>query len=298
MSRPLVSVIIPAYNAEKWLGEALRSVQAQTLTEWELIIVNDGSTDGTSEVARTFRDERMHVIEKPNGGVSSARNRGIDEARGSYIAFLDADDAMLPENLERKVAALEQHEADWTYSDMWQCDAELRTVGAPERGAEKDLITIILTAAGIAVPGISSNILAHRRCFEGGIRFDPALSNEADQDIVLSLAREHRYVRVPDALAKYRVLPGSMSRSISLYEADHLRLFEKARRNGLMDDPAFRRRCMASAYWAIGGSWWVNANNKRKALPYIVRSLWLDPGMVLRKTKGRLSGQVVPEIGS
>lgn len=290
MNLALVTVVIPAYNAELWLEEAVGSVLAQSHQNVEVIVVNDGSKDDTLALAKSIQDPRVRVIDKPNGGVSTARNRGIDEASGSYIAFLDADDAMLPQNLERKVAAMEQHNADWAYSDMWQCDAELRTVGSPERAADKDLITIILTAAGIAVPGISSNILAHRRCFEGGIRFDPTLSNEADQDMVLSLAREHRYVRVPDALAKYRVLPGSMSRSISLYEADHLRLFEKARRNGLMDDPAFRRRCMASAYWAIGGSWWVNANNKRKALPYIIKALRLDPGLVLRKARGRLLG--------
>jgi glycosyltransferase involved in cell wall biosynthesis len=290
MDAALVSVVIPAYNAEPWLAQAIGSVKAQTYSSFEVIIVNDGSTDGTSSLAHDLADPRIRVVDKENGGVSSARNRGIQESRGTYIAFLDADDAMLPRNLERKVGELERQEVDWVYSDMWQCDADLQPVGVPERAAESDLATTILTASGIAVPGISSNILVHRRCFDAGIRFDEQLSNEADQDMVLSLASSYRYARVPEPLAMYRVLPTSMSRNMALYEADHLRLFAKAKRNGLLEDPTFRKRCMARAYWAIGGSWWVNGRNKRKALPYILRSLLLDPGMVVRKIKGRSLG--------
>jgi glycosyltransferase involved in cell wall biosynthesis len=284
----LVSVVIPAYNAERWLAEAVGSVLAQTYAPLEVVIVNDGSTDGTSALAHGIGDDRIRIVDKANGGVSSARNRGIREARGTYIAFLDADDAMLPRNLELKIGTLDRLGVDWVYSDMWQCDAGLHRIGEPERASDTDLINIILTASGIAVPGVSSNIVVHRRCLDAGIHFDEDLSNEADQDIILGLAHAHRYARVPEPLAMYRVLPGSMSRNMSLYEADHLRLFAKAERNGFLRDPSFRKRCMAGAYWAIGGSWWVNGGNVGRALPYILKAAALQPQLVARKMLKRL----------
>jgi glycosyltransferase involved in cell wall biosynthesis len=98
MSTPIISVIVPCYNQAHFLPEALASVQAQTFQDWECIIVNDGSPDNTSAVAREWvkMDSRFRYIEKSNGGRSSTRNRGLLEARGEYIQFLDADDLIEP----------------------------------------------------------------------------------------------------------------------------------------------------------------------------------------------------------
>jgi len=105
---PLISVIIPAYNRERHLSQCLESVLAQTWTRLEAIVVDDGSTDGTRELVACFqsRDERIRYISKPNGGVSSARNVGIQAAHGDWIAFLDSDDAWLPWKLEAQAAGL------------------------------------------------------------------------------------------------------------------------------------------------------------------------------------------------
>lgn len=102
MSAPLVSVIVPAYNSEEYINECIQSVVNQTFTDWELIVVNDGSKDKTGEFAEQWkvRDSRIHVIHQKNGGVSKARNAGIDTARGTYITFLDSDDLMAPICLE------------------------------------------------------------------------------------------------------------------------------------------------------------------------------------------------------
>ncbi|MFK5976789.1 MAG: glycosyltransferase family A protein [Sulfurovum sp.] len=94
---PLVSIITPAYNAEKYIAEAIESVIDQSYTNWELIIINDGSSDSTEDIIKSFRDSRIKLINQSNGGVSSARNRGLKIARGEYITFLDADDK-LPQN--------------------------------------------------------------------------------------------------------------------------------------------------------------------------------------------------------
>lgn len=282
MGKPLISVIIPAYNAEKWILDAVRSVQAQTEQDWELVIVNDGSKDHTSEVARAIADERIIVVDKANAGVSAARNTGMERARGTYFAFLDADDAMLSANsLGTKLDVLRNHDLDWVFSDIWQCDADMRPV-IEEKGTDGDVVRTILSGRGIGIPGISSNIMAHRRCFDAGVRFDPELSNSADQDMALTLASRYRYRRVPVALNGYRVLPGSMSRNIALYQKDHLYLFAKAKKNGLFADRGFERYAFANAYWAIGGSWWMKAGRPLKAAPWLLKALLRRPALLLR----------------
>lgn len=98
---PLISVIIPAYNAAPYLGECLESVIAQTFCDIEIIVVDDGSTDATAEIARNFAaaDSRIRLLSKPNGGLSDARNFGIACARGEYITFVDSDDCLFPDSL-------------------------------------------------------------------------------------------------------------------------------------------------------------------------------------------------------
>ncbi len=106
---PLVSVVIPAYNAERFLGRAMRSALAQTYAHLELIVVDDGSTDGTAEVIRSFRDRRVQHLSQPNRGQGAARNLGIRASAGRYVTFLDADDVYLPEKVQRQVDFLETH---------------------------------------------------------------------------------------------------------------------------------------------------------------------------------------------
>ena len=109
MNPPLVSVITPAYNAEKYIGEAIESVQAQTHKDWELIIVDDGSTDKTADTVRRYaaKDARITLIQQENKKMASARNAGIRAAKGKYIAFLDADNIFFPEKLGLQVGHLE-----------------------------------------------------------------------------------------------------------------------------------------------------------------------------------------------
>ena len=101
---PLVSIIMPAYNAEKYILESIDSVIAQTYKSWELIVVDDGSVDSTSVVVRNFKDRRVKLIEQINSGVSKARNSGIENAKGEYITFLDSDDLWEKYKLEVQVS--------------------------------------------------------------------------------------------------------------------------------------------------------------------------------------------------
>ena len=112
--KPLVSVIVPVYNVYPYLRDCVQSVQAQSYQNWELLLVDDGSTDGSGELCDELavEDGRIQVFHKPNGGLSDARNHGMHHARGEYFCFLDSDD-LLPENaLEKLVGLCEQHRAD------------------------------------------------------------------------------------------------------------------------------------------------------------------------------------------
>lgn len=114
MKSPLISVIVPTYNAELFLDETLESVLSQTYENWECIIVNDGSTDNTEKIAKKWceRDTRFRYIYKKNGGLSSARNCGIKESKAKYIAFLDADDILTFDSLEIRINVLIKQDVD------------------------------------------------------------------------------------------------------------------------------------------------------------------------------------------
>ncbi len=115
---PKVSVIIPCYNQAAWLPKAVASLQAQTLGNWECIVVDDGSKDNTAEVVSNLAllEKRVRLVQQPNGGSAAARDRGLQEAKGEYVQFLDADDTIAPEKLEKQVAEMERDEADICYT--------------------------------------------------------------------------------------------------------------------------------------------------------------------------------------
>lgn len=110
----MISVIVPVYNVEQYLESCVRSILAQTRQDLEVILVNDGSTDGSLAICRRLAEEdsRIQVLDGPNGGVGSARNRGLDVARGEYVAFVDSDDTVAPTMYETMLLAMEMHNAD------------------------------------------------------------------------------------------------------------------------------------------------------------------------------------------
>jgi glycosyltransferase involved in cell wall biosynthesis len=114
----LVSVIMPAYNAEKYIGEAIESVLKQTYPYFELIVVDDGSKDRTAEIVESFKDKRVNLMEREvNGGASAARNTAIDVSKGKWLAMIDADDQWLPERLEKLLALLSEDEEQYFVGD-------------------------------------------------------------------------------------------------------------------------------------------------------------------------------------
>ena len=135
-SQPSVSVVMPAYNAEKYIEESITSVINQTYTNWELIVIDDGSKDNTAEIVKQFaeKDKRITLyLNEKNMGVAKTRNRGFDMAKGEYIALLDSDDIWLPEKLEKQLKLAEETDAEIIY-----CSYELISETGEKTG--KDFI--------------------------------------------------------------------------------------------------------------------------------------------------------------
>jgi glycosyltransferase involved in cell wall biosynthesis len=294
--RPQVSVVIPAFNAARLIGDTLRSVQEQSLQEWEAIVIDDGSQDGTAETVRALarRDARIRAIQQANSGVSRARNRGLEAAAGEFIALLDADDVWLPENLARKVGALRNHEGcDWVYSDVLYADEQLDCRRPGPSGTDVAILDSILLWEREVVPGPCSNIVMRDRCIRD-VRFDPAFSTAADQDFKLRLAARFAGKHIPEPLLVYRVQPGSLSRSVALMERDHIGVYRKAQSLGLFRSESFRRRCFANLYLILAGSWWVDGKDSRRGLAYILKAALCWPPVVLKllpKLQRRLRGK-------
>ncbi len=145
----MVSVIIPVYNGEKFIQDAIESVLAQTYKDYEIIVVNDGSTDNTEEVLKPYIDKRLiRYFYQENKGVSAARNKGIREARGEYIAFLDADDVWVDVHLQNSVDALFSHpEAGLSFSDVryWGESSDLEVANMTYENSISDFLTNAFT---------------------------------------------------------------------------------------------------------------------------------------------------------
>lgn len=122
----LISVIIPVYNAAAYLDNCLESVLGQTYRNTEIVLINDGSTDGSGEICENWaqRDARIRVYHKENGGASSARNAGLQEAKGDYIYFLDSDDRIVPTLLEKLYLSAKKNDAELVFFDAWAVDEE------------------------------------------------------------------------------------------------------------------------------------------------------------------------------
>lgn len=142
-----ISIIIPAYNAEDYISETIQSVQAQTYQDWEMIIVDDCSTDYTSVVVSDYikTDSRIRLIKAPkNGGVARARNMGLEHAKGDYIAFVDSDDLWRPDKLEKQLAFMQAKGCVISYTDFQKFntfDGSLgKVIHCPKRMRAKDIL--------------------------------------------------------------------------------------------------------------------------------------------------------------
>ena len=227
---PMVSIITPVYNAERWLPKTLASVQAQTFTDWEQILVDDGSTDESAAIAAAAAadDQRFRFLRTPcNGGPSAARNMALDTARGRFIAFLDADDLWLPEKLSRSIAWMTAHGHGFIYHDYRQISPDGACVGALIKGPEELNLRSLHTQRGTGC----LSVVIDRELIPR-FRF-PANCDFLHEDFCAWLSliqRGHVGRRLAADLGRYRLSAGSRSANKLFAATESWRIYREASR--------------------------------------------------------------------
>jgi len=220
---PLVSVIIPAYNSGIYLEQAIESVHQQTFEDWELIIVDDGSTDDIAATCSKY--PRVTLIRQEKSGVSIARNVGILNSTGQFIAFLDHDDIWQPTKLVKQLAALNVDSSiGICHTDVSFIDAEGKQLDPQKRTplipAHRNTIVHALTesveknyeSSGILT---SSSVAIRRSALASGGLFDPGLDICGDTDLWLKICLRHKLAYVPSRETIYRLHEGNLSKNMS-----------------------------------------------------------------------------------
>lgn len=224
---PLISIIIPVYNGEKTIQETIESVLSQTFTDFELLVINDGSQDKTLEIVDRIQDSRIKVFSYPNAGQSTSRNRGIALATGDYISFIDADDLWKPDKLEAQLKALQNNPiAAVAYSWTDWIDESGQLVGKGSYNTEEGEVFAKLLLNDFVANG--SNVLIRRQALAEVGDFDPSVTPAEDWDLWLRLAVRYEFVAVQSPQVLYRISPNSASFNVWKMEESSLRVIEKA----------------------------------------------------------------------
>lgn len=273
-----VSVVIPAYNCEAYIREAVDSVLAQTFTDFELIVVNDASTDGTADILGTYEraGSARVVTHERNCGLSAARNSGIRHARGTYVTFLDADDVWRPEKLAYQMSILEDDPgiALLGNAEMNFWDGDDFTF--PPLPAKSDLRPLQWERLLMGVCGLSpSNAIMRRDCFEKVGGFDEDLRAAEDRDQWLRIVRRFRGAVDSAVVNAYRLRPESMSTDPARMKENEKRVLEKAFKS-VRSPLALRARAYAHAYLDIAITCY-EAGRRFGALEHLVKSCLVWP---------------------
>jgi GT2 family glycosyltransferase len=222
-----ISVVVPAYNGERTILETIKSIQQQTFSDFELIVINDGSTDRTLERLATVEDPRLKVFSYENGGLPVARNRGIARAMGEFITFIDADDLWTPDKLELQLAALQQHpEAGVAYSWTLVMDEKGESFYPGKSVSFEGNVYPQLLLSNFIASG--SNVMLRREAITSVGEFDPTLRSCEDWDYWLRVAALWSFVVVPKYQILYRQSSGAMSSKVEVMEKNLLIVHERA----------------------------------------------------------------------
>jgi glycosyltransferase involved in cell wall biosynthesis len=280
-----VSVVIPAFNAERFVAEAVDSVLAQTYSPVECIVVDDGSSDSTAEVVRGY-GPAVRLIQHENQGVAATRNLGAAQADGKLIAFLDADDLWEPTLLDRQLPRLQDIGAVAVTCAMRVVDRQMCTLRTIRAEPFPTRQSMLLQEGPVAGP--VHGMIIRRAVFDAIGGFDDELSTSADWDFLFRLLAHGVIAYVDEPLFIYRPQPNSMSLDIELMERDMLLAYNKAFEREVELRP-IQQRAYARLHWMIGGSYW----DDRKVLPaarHVVSALVRDPSLsakLARALRGR-----------
>jgi glycosyltransferase involved in cell wall biosynthesis len=225
---PVVSIILPCYNQAHFLPYAVSSILAQTYYDWETIIVDDGSTDSTREVAAQFNDPRVRFISQENRGLPGARNAGIGVSKGKYLAFLDADDEWEPMFLERCVGILSNKPPNIAGVYTRNCFIDPKGTVLPRLGGQAvppEQLPGKLWTGGFFPPHC---VLVRADCVGEAGMFDETLTSVEDWDLWLRIVQcGYTFQSISEPLARYRIYPGSMSTNASRMHENRVAVLTK-----------------------------------------------------------------------
>jgi glycosyltransferase involved in cell wall biosynthesis len=236
---PLVSVVIPAYNEADTVPDAIRSALAQSVTDLEVIVIDDGSEDDTAEAARSIADPRITVLTQHNQGVCVARNAGIAAARGTYVAFLDADDIWLPRKLERQLDYLDHHpDVTAVQAGVMFVDGDRNVLHVEPCRTSADPLMDTLMFKNL--PAFPTTVMIRRDKLEQIGGFDTSLVILEDWNMAIEASRHCRLASIEEPLALYRVHPGNRSRDLSIHVEPGFIVLDR-----LFGDPSLPERVLA-----------------------------------------------------
>jgi glycosyltransferase involved in cell wall biosynthesis len=271
---PTVSVIVPAYNAGRYVGAALDAALDQTLPPHEVIVVDDGSTDDTAARCAPYGD-RVRYVRQPNQGEAGARNTALALATGDYVALLDADDVCAPDRFEKQAAVLEArpdavvcYSGHWVFSDAGRGPSYPGNPAAGERGTADFLCRLLAHPI----------TMTFRRKAAGGLRFPVGVMTGGDMIFTAHLRHRGPAVILPDVLYGYRRHPAQVTARFTEMDSFRLRL-EWARKHGAEAWPGLGFADVERAMWrsaadALGMHYWARRRREFLALREDLRREW------------------------
>ncbi len=277
-SVPDISVVIPAWNAERWIARAIDSVLAQTLPPRELIIVNDGSEDATAEIVAGYGD-RVQLLTQTNQGLSAARNTGINAACGEWVAFLDADDYWLPRKLEEQWRLIENNPRlgfvsctalleyeDGNIAGEWKCIS---------KQDEADILRVLFRKHA-AIAGSGSAVMARKKLLVESGGFDTTLDSLEDVDMWIRLAALSAYACAGKPQVVITRRRDSMSRNLMKMKHAAMRVMRKNRKLLGSDGKAYWRWCYAGMLTDYA-KWEIREGQRLTAFADLMVALGMSP---------------------
>ncbi|MEQ8540075.1 MAG: glycosyltransferase family A protein [Coleofasciculus sp. D1-CHI-01] len=298
---PLVSVIIPAYNAEAFIEKTLKSVLSQTYQNLEVLVVDDGSQDRTPEIIKSIaqHDKRVIVLHQKNAGVAAARNLGIETSQGEFIAPIDADDIWYPENLEKQVQCFLESDPSVGLVYSWSVDIDQDDVPTGIFRAAKIEGEVYVTLVCHNFIGNASSSMIHRDCFEqiGGYNCqfkEQDAQGCEDWDLYLSIAEVYQFRVVPEFLVGYRKMTNSMSRDYTKMAKSHTLVMQSVRQKHPEIRTAIYGFSSSSLYIYFAHQSYSSKDHKTtlfwlyKAIQFDLITPWIRPSVYLLILKSML----------
>lgn len=268
----MISVIIPLYNKQAILARTIESVKLQTYLDWELLIIDDGSTDGSSDVVVPYlSDKRIHYYKKPNGGVSSARNMGSDLAQGEWVCFLDADDYMLPNSLGILLELATKYQVDIATGNYF---VERNGEYIPMlRGVREGIVKNSIRSLFLGKFDTRAGATIYKYSLNRKYRFDENLSRYEDGKIQFEILRNHKVAITPYCLMVYTTDYASLSLPCSNFAKDYISCMD-------FNDKPFWEKVFLGRFIKEGLSTYPFLKNEIKLI-YKGKMRWMYIGRVL-----------------